>query len=179
MPPRAGLDVRIIVSGGFNAAGRSGVFLDERIQWVKVPDQLNGKRIKLYGYTLSNLFIRPSLSEMFGLTVLEAASRAPVRSGPLSVGGFAWLIYERQKNARGPRKASAHFGLNFSPDAEDEDRPAVFGGLPPPAGSRSRPWRKNKTDNPLKIFPGLLTMTQRYGLSYRRTVRLRRTAGHF
>lgn len=80
MPPRAGSDVRIIVSGGFKDAEKSGAFLDERIQWVKVPDQLNGKRIKLYGYTLSNLFIRPSLSEMFGLTVLEAASRAPVRA---------------------------------------------------------------------------------------------------
>ncbi|WP_033163921.1 glycosyl transferase [Clostridium sp. KNHs205] len=47
---RSGMGVKVIVNGNFDDSEKFGIFLDERIEWVKIPNEINGCPIRLFDY---------------------------------------------------------------------------------------------------------------------------------
>ena len=47
----ANVDVKVLVSETCPDSERSGIFLDERIEWVKITNTLNGKDIVWHDYS--------------------------------------------------------------------------------------------------------------------------------
>lgn len=46
--------IKVLVSENCPDSDKFGVFCDERIEWVKITNTLNGKNIQWYDYSLSN-----------------------------------------------------------------------------------------------------------------------------
>lgn len=57
---RAGIQCKVLVSEDCPDRDRFGVFLDERLEWVKITNRLGGKQIKWYDYSQPNAVLHDS-----------------------------------------------------------------------------------------------------------------------
>lgn len=75
------IDIKLLVTDDCNEAEKWGVFLDERIEWVKINTSCNGKKVALFDYATPNMTLHESFdaeSEMFAEEFERALSDVDV-----------------------------------------------------------------------------------------------------